>query len=220
ERMKRKFYLVIAAALLLVIFLVAKMLATTTEAEMPVEKAKARIPEIPRNPRIDEALADFESRLSELNLLAQAPGAAIAIVKDSSIVYLKGFGVREYGTTDSVDVHTVFRLASVSKCFASFLTGVMVEEGQIGWDDPIVRYFPAFELNSPEDTARVRVRNVLSHPTGLPFHAYTNLVAEGLPLRELLARLKEVPLATPVGATYSYPNVACSLVGEAIHRST
>lgn len=218
--MKRKFYLVIAAALLLVIFLVAKMLATTTEAEMPVEKAKAGIPEIPRNPRIDEAIADFESRLSELNLLAQAPGAAIAIVKDSSIVYLKGFGVREYGTTDSVDVHTVFRLASVSKCFASFLTGVMVEEGQIGWDDPIVRYIPEFELNSPEETARLRVRNVLSHTTGLPFHAYTNLVEEGLPLKELLARLKEVPLATPVGATYSYQNVAYSLVGEAIHRST
>lgn len=217
--MKRKFYLFIVTALLVVPLLVAQILVTSAD-KVEIEEVKTPVPDIPRNPHLDEAVSEFESRLSVLNLMSKTPGAAVAIVKDSTIVYLKGFGVREVGTTDSVNVHTVFRLASVSKCFASFLTGVMVQEGRMGWDDPVNRYLPEFALNSPDETKKLRIRNVLSHTTGLPFHAYTNLVEEGLPLNELLARLKDVPLATPVGRTYSYQNVAYSVVGEAIHQAT
>lgn len=217
--MKRKYFLFIVTVLLVVPLLLAQMLVTTSD-EIEIKKVKPPVPEIPTNPHIEKAVTEFESRLSLLDLLSRTPGAAVAVVKDSTIVYLKGFGVREIGTTDSVDVHTVFRLASVSKCFASFLTGVMVQEGHIGWNDPVNRHLPEFALYSPEETKNLRIRNVLSHTTGLPFHAYTNLVEEGLPLPELLAKLKDVPLATPVGNTYSYQNVAYSLVGEAIHQAT
>jgi beta-lactamase class C len=141
-------------------------------------------------------------------------------VKDSTIVFMRGFGVKEIGTTDSVDVNTVFRIASVSKCFASFLTGTLVEEKKISFDDRISRYVPQFKLISPDQTNKLTVRHVLSHTTGLPFHAYTNLVEEGLPLDEMLRRLEGVPLASKVGEAYSYQNVAYSLVGEAIKSAT
>jgi beta-lactamase class C len=133
---------------------------------------------------------------------------------------MKGFGVREIGKKDPVDVNTVFRIASVSKCFASFLTGVLVEEKKLAWDDRVVKYVPGFSLSSAEETQKLTLRHVLSHSTGLPFHAYTNLVEDGHTLEEMLSRLKDVPLNGKVGEIYSYQNVAYSLIGEAIKSAT
>src|SRR5688572_29936460 len=79
------------------------------------------------NPHLKKLLDEYEHAIQQLISNTHTPGAAIAIVKDSSVIYLKGFGLRETGTSDSVNTETVFRLASVSKCFAPVLTGILVE---------------------------------------------------------------------------------------------
>jgi beta-lactamase class C len=216
--MNKKFYFVLVGIIVVLPFLVAQVLFR----EEPVLSLKKRVerPRLPMNPHLEKAIEEYELDLSRHHLLAKAPGAAIAIVKDSSIVYMKGFGVRELGKKDSVDVHTVFRIASVSKCFASFLAGIMVEEGKIGFDDYVTQRVPDFQLISPEETSKLKLRHVLSHRTGLPVHSYTTLVEDGMPLNEMLARLKDVPMSSKVGNLYSYQNVAYSLIGEAIKNST
>lgn len=216
--MKKKYYVFIVTVMLLLPLLVAQMFIKESAPDIVPLKKKIGAPRA--NPFIEEAVHEFEMQLDVLQLLQKTPGAAVAIVKDSTIVYLKGFGVKEIGTNDSININTVFRLASVSKPFASFLTGILVQDSLIRWDDPISTYMPDFQLYSPEETLKLSVRNVLSHTTGLPFHAYTNLVEEGLPLNEMLTRLQEVPLSNKVGQEYSYQNVAYSLVGEAIKSAT
>jgi beta-lactamase class C len=216
--MKKKHYYVIVPVLLILPLLIAQVFVRNEDR--PKVSVVKRTEPVKINPHLQRAVEEFEMKLDLLQLLSKTPGAAVAIVKDSTIVYMKGFGVREAGTKDSVDVNTVFRLASVSKCFASFLTGVLVEDSVLRWEDKIVKYVPAFRLHSPAETAKLNIRHVLSHTTGLPFHAYTNLVEEGLPLEEMLARLAEVPLASKVGEIYSYQNVAYSVVGEAIKSAS
>lgn len=217
--MNRKFYVALIGVIIVLPFLVAQVFIRDEPGIRMKRKAVSR-PKPPVNPHLEKAIEEYELQLSMKQLLAKAPGAAIAIVKDSTVVYLKGFGVRELGTRDSVDAHTVFRIASVSKCFASFLTGIMVEEGKLHLDDHVALYVPGFSLKSPEETSKLNLRHVLSHRTGLPVHAYTNLVEEGLPLNEMLDRLKDVPMSSRVGQLYSYQNVAYSLIGEAIRNGT
>jgi beta-lactamase class C len=172
------------------------------------------------NPYLKQVFADYEQELDMLQMVSGIPGAAIAVVKDSSIVFVKTIGVKEVGTRDSINAHTVFRIASVSKCFASFLTGILVQDSLLHWNDNIVRYMPDFTLKSPEQTQKLTIHNVLSHTTGLPFHAYTNLVEEGQLIKDMLARLKEVNMVGNVGEVYSYQNVAYSLIGEVIEIAT
>ena len=76
------------------------------------------------------------------------PGLAVAIVKDNDVVFKKGFGVREANSQDSVDEHSIFRLASVSKGFAPILTGILVEEGRLNWEDTVKSYLPDFQVES------------------------------------------------------------------------
>jgi beta-lactamase class C len=174
----------------------------------------------PPNPYVTQLISDYEKEIYRLLERSSTPGAAITIVRDSSIVYMRGFGVKASNTKDSVDVHTVFRLASVSKCFASFLTGILVEENVLDWHDRVLKHVPGFELKSADQTDRLTISHVLSHTTGLPYHTYTNLVEEGLDLNTLLAKLKEVDLSSDVGKEYSYQNVAYSIIGEVIGRAT
>jgi beta-lactamase class C len=216
--MKKRYYFFIVILMVLLPLLVAQMFIKENAPEIIPLKKKIAAPR--SNPHVEEAIDKFEMEIEMLDLLEKTPGAAVAIVKDSAIVYLKAFGVKEIGTRDSVNVHTVFRLASVSKPFASFLTGVLVEDSILRWDDRVTTYVPEFSLSSAEETSKLSIRNVLSHTTGLPFHAYTNLVEDGLPLTEMLSRLKGVPMSNKVGREYSYQNVAYSLIGEAIHSAT
>ena len=172
------------------------------------------------NPYLQSFLSSYEIQLRQSLSQTGTPGAAAAIVYDSSIVFQKGFGVKANGSSDSVDVNTVFRIGSVSKGFASFLTGILVEEGVLSWNDCVVNYYPEFALQSEDHTQNLNLIHVLSHTTGLPYHTYTNLIEEGLPLSNILNMLPQVELIGDPGEIYSYQNVVYSTIGEVIHCAT
>jgi|APTNR8051073442_1049403.scaffolds.fasta_scaffold00626_22 beta-lactamase class C len=163
---------------------------------------------------------EYEAYVEEALAKENVPGAAVAIVKDGKIAYLRGFGLKEVGTRDSIDVHTVFRLASLSKGFAPVLTGLMVQDGVLEWDDPVVRHVPDFQLRDKKSTEILNLRHVLSHTTGLPRHAYSNLLNDGLDYEQIVGKLKNVKLPYKVGKHHDYQNVAYSLIGDVIANST
>lgn len=173
---------------------------------------------------MDDALAmyleNFEQDFVEGLHSERIPGAAVAIVKDGRVVLQKGFGVKEIGKPEEVDEHTVFRLGSVSKGFASVLTGVLVDEGIVDWEVPVSYYLRNFKLKDPVQTDRVEVRHLLSHTSGLPRHAYTNLVEDGLTLDRIIPRLKLVPLIAKEGEQLSYQNAAYSAIEKVLEVQT
>lgn len=165
---------------------------------------------------LEEFEQDFEEGLNSNGI----PGAAVAIVKDGRVVFQKGFGVKEVGTSEKVDEHTVFRLGSVSKGFASVLTGMFVEEGLVSWESPVSLYVEAFRLNDPDQTNRVQINHLLSHTSGLPRHAYTNLVEDGLFLDRIIPRLEQVPLIAKEGVQLAYQNAAYSVIEKVLEAQT
>ncbi|MGK7369918.1 MAG: serine hydrolase domain-containing protein, partial [Candidatus Halalkalibacterium sp. M3_1C_030] len=173
---------------------------------------------------MDESLAiyleDFEQDFKEGLNDKRIPGGAVAIVKDGHVVFQKGFGVKEKGTSEKVDEHTIFRLGSVSKGFASVLTGMFVEAGVVSWDSPVSRYVEDFKLNDADQTDRVQVRHLLSHTSGLPRHAYTNLVEDGLSLDRIISRLEQVPLISKEGEQIAYQNAAYSVIEKVLEAQT
>jgi len=165
---------------------------------------------------LEEFEKDFEDGLNSGGI----PGAAVVIVKDGRVVFQEGFGVKKKGEPDKVDEHTIFRLGSVSKGFASVLTGLFVEEGLVSWDSPVSQYLEAFRLNDPEQTDRVQIRHLLSHTSGLPRHAYTNLVEDGLYLDRIIPRLEQVPLIAREGEQLAYQNAIYSAIEKVLEVQT
>lgn len=173
---------------------------------------------------MDESLAgylkDFEQSFTEGLIENKIPGAAVVLVKDGRVVFQKGFGVREKGKPLRVNEHTVFRLGSVSKGFASVLTAVLADEGVLDLDHPVSDYVEDFRLYDSHQTSRVQIQHLLSHTSGLPRHAYTNLVEDGLSIDRIIPRLQEVPLISKEGEQLAYQNATYSVIEKVIENQT
>lgn len=96
----------------------------------------------------------------------ESPGLAVAIVKDDAIVFSKGYGVREIGKPQRVDENTLFAVGSQTKAFTAAALAMLVDEGKLGWDDPLTKHLPGFKLSDPWVTSRVTVRDCLTHRVG------------------------------------------------------
>lgn len=172
------------------------------------------------DPATETLVARYDTFVRQRQQEERFPGAAVVMVKDGQVIFMKGYGVRRLHSKDSVNTNTVFRLASLSKGFAAVLAGMMVQEGQFQWDDPIIKYVPDFRLRSSEQTEALSIRHVLSHTTGLPRQAYSNLIESGQSYAMARQQLREVRLTHSPGLHYNYQNVAYSLVGDVIEQTS
>ena len=189
----------------------------------PTSKAASALPvtKTPVFSPAEQALVDeYEYIVDEQYRLKNAPaGMAVAIVKDGRVLLQKGFGLKTVGTKDSVDEHTVFRIASLSKGFASVLAAMMVEEKKLKWNSRVKNYIPNFQLFEDSATQVLNLRHVLSHSTGLPRHTYGNLIEAGQSLQQMIPRLEEVPLIAAPGRVMAYQNLAYSLVQPMLEKA-
>src|ERR687897_240360 len=85
------------------------------------------------------------------------------VAKDWKVVLSKGYGVRELGKTDIVDEHTLFAIGSTTKAMTSALVGMLVDEQKLGWDDPVIKHLPWFQLKDAAVTRELTVRDLLTH---------------------------------------------------------
>ena len=148
------------------------------------------------------------------------PGLALVIVKNNQILLMKGYGVKEFEGNDSVDVNTVFRLGSVSKGFASVLTGILVNDKKLSWNDQVVKYVPDFSLKNPDYTKQLTIRHILSHSSGLPMHTYTDMLDYNVPYSKIKPLIGTVDPIAPPGKEYSYQNVVYSVISDVVHSAT
>ena len=146
------------------------------------------------------------------------PGMAVAIVKDGRVVVARGYGVKKLGESARVGPRTNFGIASNTKIFTATALGLLVEEGKIEWDAPVVRYLPAFAMYDPWVTREITVRDLLVHRSGLGLGAGDLLwwPASDYDRKEIVRRLRFIRPATSFRSAYAYDNVLYSVAGELI----
>ncbi len=123
----------------------------------------------------------------------KVPGAAIAIVKNDKVVYLKGFGFKDYEKKIPVTPDTIFAIGSSSKAFTVFALGKLVDEGIMAWDKPVRTYIPWFRLYDKDAGDQLTPRDMVTHRSGLPRHDllwYNNTSASREDLVRALAYLQ------------------------------
>lgn len=164
------------------------------------------------------APADLDAYVSQVMKTFEVPGISLAIVKDGAVVVAKGYGVRKLGENASVDSKTLFGIASNTKAFTATALGLLVEEGKIQWDAPIIQYLPWFQMWDPYVTRELTIRDLLVHRSGLGLGAGDLLwwPPSTYNRREIVQRLRHLqPIASFRGA-YAYDNVLYLAAGEVI----
>ena len=162
----------------------------------------------------DAAARDFNRWLDTVEQSEQISGMAAVVVKDDKVLLQRGIGYADASQQKPVTPDSVFRLASLSKAFATALTGLLVDDGMLNWDTHVAGVLPTFELQDAAASGRLTVRDILSQRVGLPHNTYDSLLEQDAPYEELVEKLREVPMACNVGDCYGYQNVTFSLIGD------
>lgn len=94
------------------------------------------------------------------------PGGAVLLVKDSKIIYNKGFGIADIKTKKLITTKTLFNTGSISKTFVAYGILKLVSEGKLSLDDALQKYFPDFKNETI--AGQVKLYHLLTHSSGLP----------------------------------------------------
>ncbi len=165
--------------------------------------------------RVNAALAQLDPYIRSAMDKTRVPGAAVAVIYNGQVVFLRGYGVRKVGEPEKIDPDTVFELASVSKPLASTVLASLVGEGKISWDDRIADLESGFQLSSPETTREVTIRDFLSHRSGLATESGDFLEMLGYSRPTILYRMRYLPLPGTFRKTYAYSNFGYTTAGIA-----
>jgi CubicO group peptidase (beta-lactamase class C family) len=152
------------------------------------------------------------------------PGLALGVYRNGEIVKAQGYGLANVELNVAVKPETIFQSGSVGKQFAATAVMMLVEEGKVGLDDAITKYFPG----APDTWNNIKVRNLLSHTSGLaeyesdertgpsgPFYLRLDFTED-----ELLKKAEALPFDFQPGEKWSYRNTNYLLLGFLIRKVT
>lgn len=147
----------------------------------------------------------------------QIPGLAIAIIKNDSVIFEKGYGVKEINKTGKVDKNTMFGIASNTKAFTASAIGILVDQGKINWDDKVVKYIPYFKMYNDYVTANFTIDDLLSHRSGLKTFS-GDLLWDGTDYtrKEIIKRIQYLKPKYGFRAHYGYSNLMFLVAGQII----
>ncbi|MCW5912147.1 MAG: serine hydrolase [Cyclobacteriaceae bacterium] len=171
----------------------------------------------------DTRLAGLDAELQKVLDTWKTPGFAVAIVEKNKIIYAKGFGYRDYESRQPVTPNTLFAIGSCSKAFTSAVLGQLRNEKKLELEDKPSKYIPELQFFNDNMTNNIRVRDLMSHRTGLPRHDYSWYLFPSDSKDSLIQRIAYQEPFAEVREKYYYNNfmfLAQGVIAEKITGKT
>ncbi len=194
-------------------------LAPHVEWPIAARAAPVKLPVTPADwhGKIDYLALD--ARIRAMMADKSMEGLAAAVVEDGRLSFVQGYGLASSETGESVNEHTAFRWASLSKSVAGTLTARLAADHVLSLSDPLGKYHTSLRL--PGDAQRtLTLEQLLSQRTGLSKNAYDDRLEIGQDpkvIRQSFATLSNV---CPPRTCHSYQNVAYDTISEVIGTAT
>jgi CubicO group peptidase (beta-lactamase class C family) len=147
------------------------------------------------------------------------PGVAVAVVRNDSVVFAQGFGVRRLGDTARVTPRTIFAIASMTKAFTAATLAMLVDSGKVKWDDPVTHHLRGFQLFDPYATRELTIRDLLSHRSGLA-RGDALWWATSYDRAEVLRRVRYLEPSWSFRSAYGYQNIMFLAAGQIVPAVT
>jgi CubicO group peptidase (beta-lactamase class C family) len=166
------------------------------------------------HPDLDRIEAHVTAAMAERGV----PGAALAVVHDSEVIRLAGYG-RADAAGRPVTPQTPFRIGSLTKSFTALAIMQLVEQGHVALDAPVQRYLPWFRLADPQAAAQITVAQLLHQTSGIPASVLDETITDStLSLEAYVRRLAEMTPDRPVGSSFAYSNANYNTLGLIVER--
>ncbi|SDD86284.1 serine hydrolase domain-containing protein [Niabella drilacis] len=155
------------------VLVVSAWILLTIGCKSKTQAQKEKAGTVPANPAVFDVeqmteadKARYHKTLSDFfdsALIRRGFNGGILVAKGGNILYESYHGyLNPNRSTDTIDAHTPFHLASTSKPFTAVTVLKLIQDSKIALQDPVTHYFPAFPYPA------VTVEQLLSHRSGLP----------------------------------------------------
>ena len=127
-----------------------------------------------------DRIQDLETEIPRVMAEAHVPGLQIAVIRDGKVSWHRSVGVMNAESGKPVTDETIFEAASLTKPFFAYYVMMLVDQGLIDLDEPLLGYVPRElveeDLGHPLDQEgfrrdwleKITARHVLSHSSGMP----------------------------------------------------
>ena len=163
------------------------------------------------------AITEIDAYLTGIIRDTRIPGMVALVTDADRVVYSGAFGRQDVARGVPMAADSIFNIASMTKPVTSVAVMMLVQEGDIGLDDPISDHLPAFENPqvierfNPADKSYasrpaagpVTVRHLLTHTSGLGY-AFSNATLAALLGAEPGASATRFPLMHDPGTRWTY----------------
>jgi CubicO group peptidase (beta-lactamase class C family) len=170
------------------------------------------LPAAAAKPAADEAAQFVRAEMAKQHI----PGLALLVARDGRPIRAEGFGFANVELQVPVSPKTIFQSGSVGKQFTATAVMMLVEEGKIGLQDPLTRYFP----DAPAWWGHVTISELLSHTAGFTDYPDDFDMRKDYSEDQLLKIVGAIPAAYPPGTSWSYSNLGYLTLGIVIHKVT
>ncbi len=160
----------------------------------------------------------YQDIVSEARETAGSPGLSAAVAVDGAILWTGASGLADVENQVPATAESVYRIASISKPIAATAILQLVEQGQIGLDDPIQTWFPAY----PEKERPVSIRHLLTHTSGIRHYRPGEMdMREHFDTVEAgIAIFADDPLLFEPGTEYRYSTYAYNMLAGVVETAS
>jgi CubicO group peptidase (beta-lactamase class C family) len=206
----------LAAAAPLALSLVMSVATPATAQQSPAAARKAAQE---RATTRAAQLRDFDAYVAKGMKDWGIPGLSVSVVKNDSVIFAKGYGVRTLGAPGAVDDQTLFGIMSTTKAFTAMAVAMLVDEHKLAWSDPVTKWLPQLEFPGALETRELTVKDLLTHSTGLG-NADLLWTRGDLSRDEILRRVRFLTPAYSIRDGFVYQNVMFAAAGEVVARAS
>jgi CubicO group peptidase (beta-lactamase class C family) len=172
---------------------------------------------------------------------AAIPGAVALIVRGGKLAYFEAFGYADRASSRPMQRDSIFRIASMTKPLTAVAALMLMEEGKLVLLDPVSRFLPELKelrvgvesLDGGErslslEPARraMTIHDLMRHTAGFTYgqfgdslvqRAYraARMIDNQQTNADMVAKLKELPLAHQPGTTFEY-GMSTDVLGRVI----
>lgn len=164
-----------------------------------------------------EAVQRVEKQLDKRRQELGVPGIGLAIVKDGRI-FLSGIGLKDVDRKLAVTADTQFPIGSATKAFTGLSVLMTHEEKKLSIDDSPKKYLPYFKLRDPDADAKIKVRDLLSHSSGLN-RTDLAMITGKLNRQELIRVAGEAKPTAKLREKFQYQNLMYAAAGEVVAQA-
>jgi CubicO group peptidase (beta-lactamase class C family) len=189
------------------------------EPKLSSVAAPARFADPDRAAKLATAYPAIDSMIRRFAERARVPGFGYAVIVDGKIAHVGVGGLRDVASSSPVDTATVFRIASMSKSFATVAILQLRDGGRLALDDPAEKYVPELAgLRYPTgDSPKITIRHLLTHSAGFPEDNPWGDQQLAATDDEMAAMMRAgIPFSNAPATAYEYSNFGFAILGRIV----